>query len=125
MHNENPVDERLGTHFAFSIAWTVCWAISRSSSVRTTRNPYPSTIFLYFGDIPLGYIILRCVNGDSQVFQTLARPLPDQGCVLTYTSGENNGVYAAEHRGIRSYVFLDAVAEHIDRQLCTIVSFPA
>lgn|GEM_PF-5442924 len=38
IHSHKPVEERLGIHFAFSMAWMVCCAISRSSFVRTTRT---------------------------------------------------------------------------------------
>ena len=50
--------------------------------------------------------------------------LPDHGCVLTYTAGEHNGVHPAEHRDIRADIFLDAVAEHLDRQFGAIIPAP-
>src|SRR5208283_3425309 len=88
------------------------------------ENPHRSSVFLYFGDTPQSCLVLRSIDGDSQVFQTLARALPDHGCVLTYTASEHNGVYAAEHSDIRADIFFDAVAGHLDRQLCTIISPP-
>ena len=123
-YSQKPRVRATRAHFAFSIALMVCWAISRSSSVRTTRTLTGAPSFCISAILPTAASFFAAIDGDSQVFQTLARSLPDHGCVLTYTASEHNGVYAAEHSDIRADVFLDAVAEHLDRQFCTIISPP-
>ena len=59
----------------------------------------------------------------SEKLQSLADSLPLQPSILTYTARKQDGIYSAHCSGVRSYVFLDAVCEHIECKGFSLLAF--